>query len=154
LLLVAGDANQAARQLKSGITSSRRLAFWTALPTCAVLALVLFVPWSVLRAVPGGRLVIEPQEQRLKEALGQDALRAVAGAIRYVDANMAFEEGARTPLMLARSAEVAQVLLDQGASVNERLSTNADTTALSIARERHTEEAVAALLKAGAMDFR
>jgi hypothetical protein len=185
LLLIAGDAEQAMRQLGSGMRSSRRVAFWTGVPTAAVLAFIVFAPWSMLRAVPGGAVIIEKQAQRLKDALGQNDVQVIADAIRSVDPNLAFEEGARTPLMLATSVEAAQRLIDRGARidahdvngysvlmnaaergspellrfltsrgaiVNERLSANPATTALTIARDRNTPAAVDVLLKAGATD--
>jgi hypothetical protein len=118
LLLVAGDAEQAMRQLTSGIRSSRRVAFWASVPTAAVLAFILFAPWNMIRAVPGGSLIVEKQEQRLKDALGQNDVHEIASAIRYLDPNLTFEEAARTPLMLATSVEAARLLLDRGASVS------------------------------------
>ena len=98
--------------------SSRRLAMWTAVPTAAVLAFLLLAPWSMLRSVPGCAAIIEKQELRLREALGQNDVRAIADTIRYVDPNLVFEEAARTPLMLATSAEAAQLLLDRGARID------------------------------------
>jgi hypothetical protein len=118
LLLVAGDAEQAMRQLRSGIRSSRLLACWASIPTVAALAFILYAPWSVLRVVPGGTVIMEMQEQRLKDALGKNDLRVIAGAIRFVDPNLAFEEASRTPLMLATSAEAAQLLVDRGARID------------------------------------
>jgi hypothetical protein len=118
LLLVAGDAAQAILQLGSGMRSSRRLAVWTVVPTIAVLGVMLFAPWSVLRVIPGSGLIIEHQTQRLKNALGKNDLAVIVETIRYVDPNLAFEEGARTPLMLAPSVEAAQILMDRGARID------------------------------------
>ena len=148
LLLVAGDAEQATRQLNSGIRSSRRLAVWTAVPTVALLAFMLFAPWSMLRAVPGGAVIIEKQTARLKDALGRNDVAVIADAIRYVDPNLAFEEGARTPLMLATSVEAAQVLMDRGASIDAH-----DVNGYSVlmnAAERGTPELLRFLTSRGA----
>ena len=148
LLLVAGDAEQALRQLKSGITSSRRVAFWASVPTAAVLAFILFAPWNILRAVPGGAVIIEKQAQRLKDALFQNDLHAIAGAIRYVDPNLAFEEAARTPLMLATSVEAAQLLLNRGARIDAHDS-NGYSVLMNVA-ERGNPELIRFLITRGA----
>ena len=148
LLLVAGDYAQALGRLGSGIKSSRRVALWTAAPTIAVLAIALFAPWSVLRSVPGGSLIIEKQEQRLKEALGQNDLPAIADATRYVDPNLAFEEGERTPLMLAASVDAARILVERGARVDAHDSSG--YSVLMNVAERGSPELLAFLVSRGA----
>ena len=117
LLMVAGDAAQARRQLASGARSSRSLALFALLPTVAVLAFILFAPWSWIRATPGGSLIVDKQTQRLKDALSANNLGEIGAAIRYLDPNLAFEEASRTPLMLATSVDAAQLLVSRGASV-------------------------------------
>jgi hypothetical protein len=148
LLLIAGDPDQALRQLSSGAKSSRRLAFWSAVPTAAVLAFVLFAPWSMLRVVPGCGVIIERQELRLKDALGRNDLLAIADAIRFVDSNLAFEEAARTPLMLATSAEAAVLLVNRGARIGAH-----DVNGYSVlmnAAERGSPELLRFLVSRGA----
>jgi hypothetical protein len=117
LLFVAGDVEQASQQLASGASSSRHLAIGSFVIAAAVVAFILFAPWNVLRATPGSSLIIEKQTDRLKDALWDNNLLEMARAVRYVDPNLAFEETSRTPLMLARSAEAADLLIRHGASV-------------------------------------
>jgi hypothetical protein len=148
LLLVAGDAAQVGRQLSSGIRTSRRLAFWVFVPTAAVLAFILAAPWSLLRVLPGGNVIIDKQAQRLKDALGQNDVQAIAGAVRYVDPNMAFEEAARTPLMLVTSVAAAQILLEHGASIDAHDS-NGYSVLMNVA-ERGSPELIRSLASRGA----
>jgi Ankyrin repeats (3 copies) len=117
LLLVAGDAGQASQLLSSGQRSSRHLAIGSFAVAAAAVGFILFAPWQAIRATPGGSLVIEKQTSRLKDALSDDNLPEIARAIRYLDPNLAFEEGARTPLMWTRSVEAAEILIAHGASV-------------------------------------
>jgi hypothetical protein len=117
LLLIAGDADEAARQLAADERLSGRVAVVSGALATAVVAFILFAPWNWIRAMPGSSLIVDKQTTRLKDALQENDLREIAAAIRYLDPNITFEEGARTPLMHARSAEAAQLLLDRGASV-------------------------------------
>jgi hypothetical protein len=117
LLLVAGDVEQASRQLASGERSSRSIAIGSFVVAAALVSTVLFAPWNVLRRVPGSSLVIDKQTERLKDALWANDLHGISASIRYLDPNLAFEEASRTPLMLARSPEAAQLLIDRGGRV-------------------------------------
>ena len=117
LLLVEGDAREAGQRLASGARSSRRVAIAAVLPAAALLLFVLFAPGKWLRAVPGGSLIVEKHSARMKDALLANDLGGISRALRYIDANFVFDEGSRTPLMLVKSAEAAQILLDHGASV-------------------------------------
>jgi uncharacterized protein len=116
--------------------------------TAAVLAFILAAPWSLLRIVPGGNVIIEKQVQRLKDALGQNDVQAIAGAVRYVDPNMAFEEAARTPLMLVTSVAAAQILLEHGASIDAHDS-NGYSVLMNVA-ERGSPELIRSLASHGA----
>ena len=117
LLLIAGDSDEAARQLAAGERLSGRVAVASFAIATAVVAFILFAPWNWIRTVPGGSLIVDKQTTRLKVALQENDLRDIAAALRYLDPNVTFEEGARTPLMHVKSAEAAQLLLDRGASV-------------------------------------
>ena len=117
LLLIAGDGDQALQRLTSGVNSSRTLAMTSFLPAAALVAFVLFAPWTAIARVPGGSLIVGKQTERLKDALWRDDVREIGAAIRYLDPNLAFEEASRTPLMLAKSVEAADLLVKRGASV-------------------------------------
>jgi hypothetical protein len=118
LLLVAGDAAEASARLESGKQSSRSLAIGSFSVAAAVVLFLLFAPWYALRRLPGSFLIVDKQTDRLKDALWADNLPEIARASRYLDPNVPFIEAARTPLMLARSAEAAEILLSRGASVS------------------------------------
>lgn len=117
LLLVAGDVDQASQQLASGAKSSRTLAIGSFAVAAATVLVILLAPWNVLGKVPGSVLITEKQTDRLKDALFDNNLPEIGAAIRYLNPNLAFEEASRTPLMLAKSAEAAQILVSRGASV-------------------------------------
>jgi hypothetical protein len=148
LLLIAGDANQARQRLTSGVNSSRTLAVTSFVPAAALVAFVLFAPWTAIARVPGGSLIVEKQTERLKDALWRDDVREIGAAIRYLDPNLAFEEASRTPLMLAKSVEAADLLVKRGASVAAH-----DANAYSVlmnAAERGSPELLRFLVAHGA----
>jgi hypothetical protein len=148
LLLVAGDPPQASQQLQSGARSSRHLAVGSFAIAAAAVAFILFAPWNVIRATPGGWLIIDKQTDRLKDALWDNDVPEIAKAMRYLNPNLAFEEASRTPLMLARSVEAADVLIRRGASVAAH-DTNGYSVLMNVA-ERGSPELLRYLASHGA----
>jgi hypothetical protein len=116
LLLLAGDAQEGAANLASSARVSRRVGIAAVVPAIAVVAFILLAPWNVIRATPGGSLIVDKQTERLRNALMENDLAEIAAAARYLDPNVTFEAD-RTPLMYAKSAEAAEILLRRGASL-------------------------------------